>query len=65
MLNVVREPLADRRVADLREPLAAVDVPIARVHDAKEASELLVAKSEDRVGNELLGRAQAHQADGA
>ena len=57
MLDVVREPLADRRVADLREAIAAIDVPVARVHDAEEASELLVAKAEDRVGHELLGRA--------
>ena len=62
VLDVASEPLADRRVADLREPVAAVDVPVAGVHDAEEAGDLLVAEPEDRVGDELLGRAKAHQA---
>ena len=54
MLDVVREPFGDRRVADLGVALAAVHVAVARVEDGQEAFDLLIPQAEHRIGNELL-----------
>ena len=62
VLHVACETLADRRVADLRKPIAAIHVPVAGVHHAEKAGDLLVGEAEDRIGDELLGRFESHQA---
>ena len=61
VLDVTGEPVADRGVADLAEPLSGVDVAVARVQDRQEPRHGGLVQAEDGVGDELLRAALAHQ----
>ena len=65
VLNIAREPLADRRVADLAQAIGRVDVPVAGEEDPEEARDVALVEAEDRVGDELVSRSACPRCRGA